>query len=212
MIRTSVAISAASSRPDSSTRPRSVGRSQLEDLGGVLLGEALQRHQQEGLPRPRGDLGEVLLGRQMASLASGLAVHRDRIPDLGEQAIEGDPRIAARFQHFRAGDQGFQGGGHIGVAGGLAAGQRAGITAQKRQMLELRLVRSTRNTLPFHGYPRLLAKTPPGKKSSKNSSRSRNQSSRPRVGDGRRGEAADLDESGTWRMGDSDEMKQPQDS
>ena len=31
--------------------------------GGVLLGEALQRHQQERLPRQRGDVAEPLLDR-----------------------------------------------------------------------------------------------------------------------------------------------------
>ena len=42
MIRTSVAISAASSRPDSSTRVRSVADIDIQDLGRVVFGEALQ--------------------------------------------------------------------------------------------------------------------------------------------------------------------------
>ena len=101
-------------------------------LGGVFLGKALECHQQEGLPGARRDLGDVLLGRHNALARLGLAIHRQGAPDLGEEPIEPDPRIGAFRQHFRAGDQRFQGCRHVGVAGGLAAGQGASITAQKR--------------------------------------------------------------------------------
>ncbi len=36
----------------------------VENFGRFLLGEAFERHQQEGLAGPRRDLGQVLLGRQ----------------------------------------------------------------------------------------------------------------------------------------------------
>ena len=65
MIRTSVAISAASSRPDSSTSSRSAGTSMSRMVGRVLLGETLERDQQEGLPRQRRDLAEPLLDRHL---------------------------------------------------------------------------------------------------------------------------------------------------
>ena len=163
MIRTSVAISAASSRPDSSTRLRSVGRSTLQDLRRVLLGEAFQRHQQEGLPRARGELGEVLSGGRLGCRAGvGLAVHGDRIPDLGEQAIERHPLdCRSNSRDFGSGDQGFQRGGHIGVAGGLAAGQRAGIAAQKRQMLNYGLRGRHGTPSPSTATQKLMARTPP---------------------------------------------------
>ena len=68
MIRTSVAISAASSRPASSTRLRKRGGIHLQHLGGVGLREALERHQQEGLARPGGQMPETFLDRE-ASVA-----------------------------------------------------------------------------------------------------------------------------------------------
>ena len=135
MISTSVAISAASSRPDSSTSERSVGDVDIENLRGVLLGEAFQRDQQERLARQGREAGEPLSAGMSAVDGRLLAVERDRIPDLGEQPIERDPRAAGLVDDRRIRDQGLQGGAHIGVAGGLAAGQGPGITPQKRQVL-----------------------------------------------------------------------------
>ncbi len=63
MISTSVAISAASSRPDSSTKLAQRRHVDIEDRGGVLLGKPFERHQQEGLPRQRRDLAEPPLDR-----------------------------------------------------------------------------------------------------------------------------------------------------
>ena len=106
MMRTSVAISAASSRPDSSTSARSVGQVAVENFRGVFFGEAFERHQQKGLTRPRRDLGEMLVRRQDDLSGFRLAVHRDRIPDLREQAVQADARIGAGRQNLRAGNQG----------------------------------------------------------------------------------------------------------
>ena len=72
MMSTSVAISAASSRPDSSTSERSVGTSMSEDAGGVLLGEAFQRDQQERLARQRRDLAKTLSAGMSGSVAASI--------------------------------------------------------------------------------------------------------------------------------------------
>ena len=70
MIRTSVAISAASSRPDSSTSVAQLRHVDVEHLGGVVLGQAFQRDQQKRLPRHRRDLRQMTLA---AGVGSGAA-------------------------------------------------------------------------------------------------------------------------------------------
>ena len=79
---------------------------------------------------------EVAFGSEIRLLRIGLFVYRDGIPDFREQPVESHPLVAARIEHFGAGNQRFHRRGHIGVAGGLVAGQGAGITAQERQVLE----------------------------------------------------------------------------
>ena len=54
----------------------------VQDFGGILFGEAFEGHQQEGLARPRRNVGQMLLGRQNDVAGFRLVVHRDRIPDL----------------------------------------------------------------------------------------------------------------------------------
>ena len=93
MIRTSVAISAASSRPDSSTSAAKRLQIAIEHLGGVFFREAFERYQEKGLARPRRDLRQVLLRRQDDFAGLRLAVHRHRVPDLGEQPIERDREL-----------------------------------------------------------------------------------------------------------------------
>ncbi len=63
MISTSVAISAASSRPESSTSSRKLRHVDIEHLGGVVLRQPLQRDQQERLARHRRDLGQMPFDR-----------------------------------------------------------------------------------------------------------------------------------------------------
>ena len=121
----------------------------IEHFGSVFFRETFERYQEKGLARPRRNLGQVLLRRQDDLAGLRLAVNRHRIPDFGEQPIERDPRVRARFQDFRAGNQRFHSGNDIGVAGRLAAGQSARIATQRRQMLEYGL-RSGQYTLPFH--------------------------------------------------------------
>ena len=99
MMRTSVAISAASSRPDSSTRARNVGHFDSENVGGVLLREAFQRHQQEGLAGLRRDLAKPLLDRLLRRAARlGALVDPDRIPDFREKLVERGPRPVGPVQ------------------------------------------------------------------------------------------------------------------
>ena len=63
--------------------------------------------------------------------------------------------IAARDSRSWVGDQRFQRGGHIGVARRLAAGQRTGIPAQKRQMLDYGLCEVDNDKpSPCNGYPK----------------------------------------------------------
>ena len=148
MIRTSVAISAASSRPDSFNQTPQRRQIAVENSGRVLLGEAFEGHQQESLARPGGDLGEVLLWRRVRLSNVAFAVHFDRIPDLCEQVIERNSLIRNGFQHFRAGDQRFQGRRDVSVARRLATGERAGVAAKKRQMLKYGLRCRQGHTLP----------------------------------------------------------------
>jgi hypothetical protein len=77
-------------------------------LRRVLLRKAFQRNQQKGLARARRDLCKVLFRRGIRLCAVGFAVDFDRIPNLGEQTVEGDPMIGFGFQDFRTGDQRFQ--------------------------------------------------------------------------------------------------------
>ena len=109
MMSTSVAISAASSRPDCSTKPRTDRHIGLEDRGGVLLREALQRDQQEGLAGQRGDVAKPLLDRHLGiGRRLGFGVHIDGIPDFGEQMVQRHARRAGLRDHAWIGNQGFQ--------------------------------------------------------------------------------------------------------
>ncbi len=63
-----------------------------------------------------------------------LSLTDDRIPDLGEQPEQAGARAMALVEQRAVLQQGLQHGGHIGVAGRLVSGQRAGIAPQQRQM------------------------------------------------------------------------------
>ena len=99
MMRMSVAMSAASSRPglvdEVADRRR---RRPIEDGADLLLGEALEAGEQEGLPRQRRDLADAHLGRQVALDLLAAAVHRQGVPDPGEhpEQLDLDVRPPAR--------------------------------------------------------------------------------------------------------------------
>ena len=114
------------------------GHVDVENAGSVVLGEALERHQQERLTGLRRDVGEPLSAGRSARRGRG-AVDRDRIPDLCEQTVERDPRTTLIIDNRRILDQGLQGGAHVGIAGGLVSRQSSRIATQKRQVLGNRL-------------------------------------------------------------------------
>ena len=90
MIRTSVAISAASSRPECSTSSRKRRHVDVEHLGGLVFRQAFQRHQQERLARFRRDLREMLFDRQVRRDCRRVCRWPHRIPDFAEQLVERD--------------------------------------------------------------------------------------------------------------------------
>jgi hypothetical protein len=68
----------------------------------LLLGEALQRDQEEGLARQRGDVAKPLLDRHLGvGCGLRLGIHVDRIPDRGEQFVERDTGRAGQRDHGR---------------------------------------------------------------------------------------------------------------
>ncbi len=72
----------------------------------------------------------------MTSLASGLPFTATEFQIFVNSRYRPTRELELDFQDFRAGDERFDGGDHIGVAGGLAARQGTSITAQRRQMLQ----------------------------------------------------------------------------
>ena len=134
MIRTSVAISAAISRPAVSVKRAGLGDVDVEDERHLLLGEAFEREQQERLPRQRRDVRQPALRRQRQRRDFGIVVERDRIPDLGEKLEQPGARAMPFVEQRAVLQQGLQHGAHIGIARGLVSGQRTGIAPQQRQM------------------------------------------------------------------------------
>ena len=101
--------------------------------GGLLLGEAFQRDQQERLPRLGRDPAEPLLDRQLGvHRRLGTAIDHDRTPDLGEEVVEPHARAARGIEDGLVLQHRFQRRRHVGVARLLAARQGPGVTAQKR--------------------------------------------------------------------------------
>jgi len=106
-----------------------------QDLGGFGRGEALKRRQQEGLTRARGDAHQAARGVVAGLQAAGVLQPGARGgPDGVEDMIEGHAGRHFRGQLALAGGEGFQRDADIVVAGGLIAGQRAGVTADVGQM------------------------------------------------------------------------------
>ena len=108
----------------------------VEHFGRVLLGKSFERHQQEGLPGPRRDLGQVLLRRQDRSAASDLSFTATELQILVNSRYRATRELELALKNLRAGDQRLEGCGHIGVARGLATGKRPSVAAQKWQLLQ----------------------------------------------------------------------------
>ena len=71
-------------------------------------------------------------GYDIARIAVGIEMGRP--PDRLKGAIQPQPRIDAARKFLRRGNDRLKRGAHITIALGLAAGERAAIAAQKRQM------------------------------------------------------------------------------
>ena len=107
----------------------------IKNARRVWFGKPFERNQKEGLARKRGYARELLFAGQRRLPRAPRPIDRHGIPDLREKAIERNARPLRVIDHARIGNQRFEGCRHIGVAGGLIAGQRAGITAQKGKVL-----------------------------------------------------------------------------
>ena len=149
MIRTSVAISAASSRPDLLDQAAQGGGVHFEHLGGIGLREAFQRHQEKRLARPGGQIAQPFLDREATDDPIGVLVQRHRLPDLGKAAVQLHPRVSAAANDGGIFDQGLEDFRHIGVPRALAAGEGPRVPAQKGQMLSDDVRGRHRDTLPL---------------------------------------------------------------
>ena len=99
----------------------------IKDEGDLILGEALQREQQEDLARQRRDVRQPLLGARMQRHHVGILVDGHRVPDFREDTEQPGAGTLAFIQQVSVLQQGFQHGRHVGIARRLAAGQGAGI-------------------------------------------------------------------------------------
>jgi hypothetical protein len=116
MISTSVAISAAISRPAASARRRVSADVGAEDEGDFSSEKPSSDKQQEGLARQRRDVGQPPLRRQRQRRDVALVVDRHRIPDLGEQPEQARARAVAFVEQRAILQQRFEHGGDIGIA------------------------------------------------------------------------------------------------
>src|SRR6185437_4644526 len=106
-------------------------RVNIENLRGVVLGQTLKRDQQKGLTRLGRNLREMALDGLAGRAGGGRpSIQRNGIPDLREQAIEGNPRRYAGIQNLGVLDQGLQSCSYISVTGGLAARQGPRVAAE----------------------------------------------------------------------------------
>ena len=206
MMSTSVAISAASSRPDSSTRLRSVGTS-TSRICAASSSEKPSSATSRKACRGRGVIwpSRCSAGRFGPSPASDLAFSVDRIPDLGEQPVERHPRRSWRSRHVRVGDQRLQGRGHIGVA--RMPGCRSGRAHSGAETADAGVTACEVDTepLPF-GDPKLPARTPPAMHVPKKVPSPGNHTALAGVGDPKRGHAR-VGASGNAAMGAWTKMK-----
>ncbi len=135
MMRTSVATCAAISRParsiSSSTLATSTSR-----ICAASAGEKPSTAQSRNACRGRGVIDSSLRSTGVAGARRALRLEVDvnRVPQPDKGAIERDARIEGAVERLRILDQHFEGRRHIGVAGGLGAGKRAGEAPQIREM------------------------------------------------------------------------------
>ena len=134
MISTSVAISAAISRPAASASLR-VSATSVPRMKATSSSEKPSSDSSRNAWRGSGVMFD---SRRSDGIGSGrdigVVVERHRIPDLGEQPEQSGARSMLLVEQRRVLQQGLQHGRHIGVAGGLISRQRPGIAPQQRQM------------------------------------------------------------------------------
>src|SRR6185312_2786005 len=108
----------------------------IEDLGSLLVGEAFDGDQQEGLARPRGKIGEVacraLFPDEMRLWRRN--THRRGRKQLREELVDGDAVARGFGKDRNVGNQRFERRRHIGVTRGLRAGHRTRKSAQIGEM------------------------------------------------------------------------------
>ena len=137
MMRTSVAIAAAISRPDSSTSARTSSFGHAEDLGRLPVREPFERDQQERLPRQGRDLAEMPVARRRRGHRIG-SRPIGRVPDAREDTVKVDARFGGRRRVLKQRPifaQGFKGRGDVGIARRLASRQSPRIAPQVREIL-----------------------------------------------------------------------------
>jgi len=122
----------------SSTGPSSSAQAPLAGAGPILTAKG---NGLKGIGRGRNP------GRQIALDELALAVDRKGVPDPGEDAEQVDFDVRPLADRLRLVDEGLKGRRDIGVAGDLAAGERAGVAAQIRQVLDDQL--SCRHSRPL---------------------------------------------------------------
>jgi len=103
-----------------------------EDLGDLVDAEIFHRGEQEGLTGERRHFCEVERG----ALLPGIGRYRFGDGDDGGtkevcvEFVQGDTIVGAAREDADIGDDRLEDGGDIGIAGGLAAGQRSRIAPQ----------------------------------------------------------------------------------
>jgi hypothetical protein len=113
---------------DEVAHPGSVG---VEDFRGLVLREAFERHQEEGLARQPGDVGEAPLDRQLGVAGLARVVQIDGIPNLGEDPVKCDPWARRGLEGAAVGQDRLERRRHIGVARALPPRQRTRVPAQE---------------------------------------------------------------------------------
>jgi len=76
----------------------------IKHARGIRLRKAFQGHQQKCLTGKGGNIGQLLFARQGSVGRTWGAIDRKRIPNLREQAVEGNTRALRVFQHGPIGD------------------------------------------------------------------------------------------------------------
>ncbi len=117
-------------------QPADIGFVHFHDLGRFLVGEILQRGQQQRLTADRSRRRQAGLRGAIVTLRSLIFAGLDigARPNLVEGAVERHAPAAQGFAQSLVRQGGFQRGAHKRVPGGLRTGQGAGIAAQIRQV------------------------------------------------------------------------------